>query len=77
MNNDLIAVNALSIWNNSYLLDVQEFEFSDAEIRDRIAASLSYFKALRVDLDWYDSGFFKIKPVYTLKVSRHDYPNRT
>lgn len=74
MDENFISVNSLSIWNNSYLMDVQEFEFADSDIRDRIAASLSCFKCLMIELDWYDNGFFKFRPVYTLKVSRNDYP---
>ena len=67
---DHLARTILKIWNNSFLKSVQSFEFSDESRRDRIASNLSVFKDLAVNLDWYDSGFFRFNPVYTLEVRR-------
>lgn len=67
---DHLARTILKIWNNSFLSDVQSFEFLDEKHRDRIASNLSAFKDLAVNLYWYDSGFFRFKPVYTLEVRR-------
>ena len=67
---DSIARTILKIWNNSFLKDVQSFEFVDEKYRNRIASNLSSFKDLATNIDWYDSGFFRFKPIYTLEVRR-------